>query len=47
MIPACPSLVCSFNGGNIKQSNSSDICLMFVYARLVLCLRSDLFCGLT
>ena len=30
-IPACLSLICSFNRGNIEGTNSSKICVMFVY----------------
>ena len=31
-IPACPSLMCSFNRGDTEGTNSSKIlCLMFVY----------------
>ena len=26
-IPACPSLMCSFNRGNIEGTNSSKICI--------------------
>ena len=46
MIPACLSLMCSFNRGNIEGTNSSKICVwcLCVY---VLCLRRDWFCGLT
>ena len=31
MIPACPSLMCSFNRGNIERTNFENLCLMFVY----------------
>ena len=31
-IPACPSLMCSFNRGNIEGTNFENLCLMFVYA---------------
>ena len=30
-IPACPSLMCYFNRGNTAGTNSSKMCLMFVY----------------
>ena len=31
-IPACPSLMCFFNGGDTERTNSSKIlCSMFVY----------------
>ena len=30
-IPACPSLMCSFNRGNIEGTNSENLCLVFVY----------------
>ena len=45
-IPACPSLMCSFNRGNIEGANSSKICVwcLCVY---VLCLWNDWFCRLT
>ena len=46
-LPACSSLRCSFNRGNIEGTNSSNLCLMCVYVCFVLCLRSDRFCGLT
>ena len=26
MIPSCPSLVYSFNGGNVERTNSSKMC---------------------
>ena len=39
VIPACPSLMCSFNRGIIEGTNSLKICLMFVYVSLyALCL---------
>ena len=46
MILTYPSLMCSFNRGNIEGTNSSKICVwcLCVY---VLCLRRDWFCGLT
>ena len=31
MIPACPSLMCSFNMGDIEGTYSLKICVMFVY----------------
>ena len=31
MIPACPSLMCSFNRVNIEGTNFKNLCLMFVY----------------
>ena len=31
MIPACPSLMCSFNRGNVEGTNSENLCLMFLY----------------
>ena len=46
-IPACSSLMCSFNRGNVEGTNSSNLCLMFGHVCFVLCLRSDRFCGLT
>ena len=34
-IPACPGLMCFFNGGNTKGTNSLKIlCLMFVHVLL-------------
>ena len=45
-MPACPSLMCSFNRGNIEGTNSSKICVWCLYM-YVLCLRSDCFCRLT
>ena len=46
-IPTCPSLLRSFNRGNIEGTNSSKMCVTFVYVCFVLCLRSDWLCGLT
>ena len=35
-IPACPSLMCSFNGGDTEGTNSSKIlCPMFLYVFFV------------
>ena len=47
MIPACPSLMCSFNRGSIEGTNSENLCLMFVYVCFVFCLHRECFCGLT
>ena len=44
--PACPSLMCSFNRGNIEGTNSSNICV-WCLCMYVLCLRSDWFCRLS
>ena len=41
-IPACPSLMCSFNRGNIKGTNSSKICV-WCLCLYDLCLQSDWF----
>ena len=30
IIPACPSLMCSFNRGNTEQSKLENLCLIFV-----------------
>ena len=42
-ISACPSLMCFFNRGNTKGTNSLKIlCLMFVYVLFyVICVRTD------
>ena len=46
MIPACPSLICFFNRGDIKGTNSSQIlCSMFVYVLFYVNLCQDRFCG--
>ena len=36
-IPSCPSLMCSFNRGNIEGTNSLKICVWCLYL-YVLCL---------
>ena len=45
MIPACLSLMRSFNRGNIEGANFKNVCLMAVYFVLFLC--RDWVCGLT
>ena len=46
MIPACPSLMCSFSEDKIEGTNSFDnLCLIFMYECFVLCLCRDWFCG--
>ena len=41
-IPACPSLMCFFNRGDTKGTNSSkQICLMFVYVLFYVNLCQD------
>ena len=47
MIPACPSLMCFFNRGGIKGTNSAKIlCSMFVYVLFYvnLCTELILWC---
>ena len=44
MIPACPSLMHSFNRGNIE---GTSMCLLFVYVSLVIHLHRDWSCVLT
>ena len=49
-IPACPSLMCSFNKGKERDQLLENLCLMFVYVDyvcIVLCLYKHWFCGLT
>ena len=47
-IPACPSLMCSFDRGiNIDGTDFEILGLMFVYTGLGLCLHRDWFCGWT
>ena len=42
MIPACPSLMCFFNGGNIEGTISSKILYLnlFVYVKFYICVRT-------
>ena len=47
-MPACPSLMCFFNGDDAEGSDSSGVlCLTFVYAFFVIYvgLCQDWFCG--
>ena len=46
MIPACPSLMCSFNRGNTEGTNSLKMCVWCLCMH-VLCLWRDWFCRLT
>ena len=47
MIPTYPSLMCSFNRGNVEGTNFENLYLVFVYVCFVLCLCWDWSCGLT
>ena len=46
MIPACPSLMCSFSMGNIEGTNSLKF-FVWCLCMYILCLWSDWFCRLT
>ena len=46
MVPACPSLMCSFDRGNVEGTGSLKICVRYL-CMYVLCLRGDWFCRLT
>ena len=41
----CPSLLCSFNTGNIEGTNSSKMCV-YMYVLFYVCVGTG-FCGLT
>ena len=36
MIPVCPSIMCSFNKGNIEGTNFEHVSLMLVYVCFML-----------
>ena len=47
-IPACPSLMCSFNSGNTEGTDSSKMCVWCLCVFFfLLCLCTDWFCGVT